>query len=194
MNNNSFSGIILAGGKSSRLGVDKIFLEYKNKKFIDIIIEKLSKICSEIIISGRKYKNYKSCKDEYNINAPISGLYSGLKSSKYKYSLIVAGDLPFIEMDILKLIISKMSPKIDIVIPAINGYYEPLVAIYSRNILKILETKIKKKQYKISSLIEEINAIVIKEKEIKKIDPKFYSFLNINTKKDYNKILNMEIK
>ena len=82
--NNNITGIILAGGKSSRMGTDKAFLKWNNKLFIESIIDALDPLVSEIIIvsNDEKYDSFKTkrIKDVIENAGPLAGIYSGLKA------------------------------------------------------------------------------------------------------------------
>lgn len=209
MNVHSVSGIILAGGKSTRFGegVDKAFLPLGNKLLIQWVIEKISPLLNEIIIvtnnKEKKFKKFavKLVKDIYSGYGALSGLHSGLSNAKNFYSFVCACDTPFIRPELVRYLIKKKK-KYDVVIPwlenfpgqgrhrsgASQGGQQPFSALYSKNCLKpIVEVMKKKTNPKIIDFFERVNVCKIDEKEIKKVDPQLISFFNINTWDDFKK-------
>jgi molybdopterin-guanine dinucleotide biosynthesis protein A len=81
-----------------------------------------------------------------------------------------------------------------VVVPKINGYYEPLCAVYTKSCLKTIQKKIKKNQLSIKEIYSEFRLNEVDEDELKMIDPDLISFFNINTKNDYNKAKELYLK
>ena len=199
MDTKSITCAILAGGKSTRFGKNKLLLEYKGKSFLQLTIDKLSEVSKEIIIAGRNFEEIQDCmykykcfKDDYELKASIVGIHTALKHSNNDMVLVVAGDLPLLRPEVLKLLVSKyISYNCEAVIPVVRGYIEPLVALYSKKTLDIIEENIENNKLKISDFIKKIEICKLSEKEIKVVDPELVSFFNINTKEDYSKLLQM---
>jgi molybdenum cofactor guanylyltransferase len=184
------TGIVLAGGKSSRMGKDKCLVQFNKKKLIDYTIEIFKPITSEILISsgrvGHSQLGYKTIKDEFLDCGAIGGIHSTLKNTETEINILAPCDMPFISTELFEFLLQKIN-NYDAVIPVFNGKVEPLTGVYSRNILPIVENQIRNKKYKILSLLESINTNFI---EINPTLP-FYSekmFTNINYLKDLDKI------
>ncbi|MBA7495728.1 putative molybdenum cofactor guanylyltransferase [subsurface metagenome] len=185
------TAIILAGGKSSRIGLDKdkAILKLNGKRLIDIIISKLKRIVGDNIIIVGPPEKYPSCKqvvpDLFNQRGLLVGLYSGLKSSASRYNLVVGCDMPFLKVELLKYMRDKIDSN-DIVIPRYaKSYIEPLCAIYSKDCLKVMERNIKAGILSIRKIFPSLKVKYIEEKEIKRVDPELNSFFNINFKEDF---------
>lgn len=186
------TGIVLSGGKSSRMGTDKCLLKLHNKTFVEIQTDILSKVCNQILISANntdKYNflNYSIVKDEFHNCGPISGIYSSLKKAENLFSLIISCDTPNLNIDFLNYLISNIGD-FDAIVPIFNNKTYPTTAIYSKNCLKIIEQSIKNKNYKLINLLEKLNTKFL---EINK-DEMFYNnllFANINTVEDYKNII-----
>lgn len=189
----SLTAIILAGGKSSRIGTDKDKAKIKlnGKYLIDIVISKLKVIVEEsIVIVGppEKYPSYKQVvPDLFPQRSPLVGIYSGLKVSPSQYNLVVGCDMPFLEVKLLQYMRENINSN-DIVIPRYgNGYIEPLCAIYSKKCLGVIERNLKNHIYPVRMVFPYLKVKFIEDEEIMKFDQKFYSFFNINCKKDINR-------
>ena len=154
------TGIILSGGKSTRMNTEKGLCIFKGKPMIEHIIDVLKPICSEILISANNeqydYLGYKTIADRYSGIGPISGIYSGLEASQTDNNMILSCDMPLVSVDMIRYIYDNRDD-FDIVIPERNNYYEPLCAYYHRRILSNIEIAIQNKSYKLIKLIKSLN-------------------------------------
>ena len=185
------TAIILAGGKSSRIGSDqnKAILKLNGKRLIDIVISKLKHIVGDnIIIVGppERYPSYKKVvPDLFNQKGLLVGLYSGLKASASRHNLVVGCDMPFLKVELLQYMGDKIDSN-DIIIPRYaKSYLEPLCAIYSKDCLEVMRRNIEAGILSIRRIFPYLKVKYIEEKEIKRVDPKFNSFFNINFKEDF---------
>jgi len=186
------TAIILAGGKSSRIGSDKdkAILKLNGKRLIDIVISKLKHIVGDnIIIVGppEKYPSYEQVvSDLFNQRGLLVGLYSGLRASASRYNLVVGCDMPFLKVELLQYM-RDMIDSNDIIIPRYaKSYVEPLCAIYSKDCLEVMKRNIEAGILSIRRIFPYLKVKYIEEKEIKRVDPKLNSFFNINFKEDFN--------
>ena len=185
------TAIILAGGKSSRIGSDqdKAILKLNGKCLIDIVISKLKHIVGDnIIIVGppEKYPSYKQVvPDLFNQKGLLVGLYSGLKASASRYNFVVGCDMPFLNVELLQYIGDKIDFN-DIIIPRYaKSYVEPLCAIYNKDCLEVIKKNIGAGILSIRRIFPYLKVKYIEEKEIKRVDPDLNSFFNINYKEDF---------
>ncbi len=185
------TAVILAGGKSSRIGPDKdkAILKLKGKRLIDIVISKLKHIVGDnIIIVGppEKYPSYKQVvPDLFNQRGLLVGLYSGLKASASRYNLVVGCDMPFLKVELLQYM-RDMIDSNDIIIPRYaKSYVEPLCAIYSKDCLEVMKRNIEAGILSIRRIFPYLKVKYIEKKEIKRVDPELNSFFNINFKEDF---------
>ncbi len=184
------TGIVLAGGKSSRMGFDKCFLEYKNITFVERALKLLSNISDKIILSSNNhlFEKFKAeiVSDLFKDIGPISGIYSSLLKSKTETNILIPCDLPYLTTELLNFLLNK-SADFDAVVPVFNQKAEPLVGVYKKSLLPKIEEKIIQKQYKILSLLENSKTLFFPIH--KNLD--FYSenlFDNINTIEDFEQL------
>ena len=129
INETSFavSGVILAGGKSRRMGRDKAFIEFEGKPLVSRVIERAQILCSETIIVTNSAEAYapilaqvegdaRIVSDVYPGKGSLGGIYSGLLAAREEYALVLASDLPLLNPALLRYLIS-LAPSADIVIP-----------------------------------------------------------------------------
>lgn len=186
--------ILLAGGKSSRINTDKAFLKFKDETIIENTINALKNIFDEIIIVSnnnlekynsmiKKYKNITLKADLIKNKGPLGGIYTGLKTAKDSNNFVLACDMPFINVDLIKYMLNFKD--FDAVVPRIGNNVEPLYAMYNKNILPIIENQIKISELKIQETINKINNVrYIGKEEIEKFDKEGICFFNINNKED----------
>ena len=136
------TGILLAGGKSSRMGQEKGLVGFRGKPLIQYGIELLSSFTDRIVI-GSANPDYLAfgCEmipDEVTGLGPAAGLAAVLKKSATPWNIVLACDLPFLEREFIENLISA-APDYQAVVPMHNGNMEPLAALYHRNLGTIFE-------------------------------------------------------
>lgn len=183
MTKKNITGIILAGGKSSRMGSDKGIVELNKKKFIEHILDAVLPNVNEVIIiannNNYNYLGYKVIKDIIKDCGPLGGIYTGLMNSKTENNIVVSCDIPFISSDLIKYIIENTN-NADISVPVYKGNIEPLCAVYTKRTSDQIHNLIMNKNLKIQNILK---YFITKEIFITKMQ-KFYTeklFVNINT-------------
>jgi molybdopterin-guanine dinucleotide biosynthesis protein A len=185
------SCIVLAGGEGKRLGADKAFLKVDGQALIEGIVEKMAQIGDEVIIVTNSPQRYghleaKLVSDILPGKGALGGVYSGLKAARSHHSLVVACDMPFLDLRLLRYMI-LLSPGQDVVIPRVGGLTEPLHAIYSKQCLQPIERVLASGGCRIISFFPEVRVRYIEEREISLFDPQYLSFFNINMPGDLEK-------
>jgi molybdopterin-guanine dinucleotide biosynthesis protein A len=185
------SCIVLAGGEGRRLGTDKAFLRIGGRVLIEGIVEKMAQISDEVIIVTNSPQRYgyleaRLVGDIYPGKGALGGLYSGLRAAGNDYGLVVACDMPFLDLRLLRYMI-LLSPGHDVVIPRVGGLTEPLHAIYSKECLQPIERLLSAGRLKIIDFFPEVRVRYVEEQEVKLFDPQCLSFFNINTFADLEK-------
>ena len=185
-NNHNITGVVLAGGESSRMGEDKSLLVFKEQALIQYSLDALKPFCNDIFISTNKAIHNKfSCKtisDFHSKIGPIAGIYSALKHSNTDFVMILPCDSPMVKPQFVQYLISEINEATKAIVPQYGGHLEPLFAIYHKSIVGIIEEQIAKEDYKLVHLLERINAKVIEVQERS-------CFVNINTPEDYKACL-----
>ena len=181
------SGIVLAGGMSSRMGTDKGLLKLQNKLLIEYPLVVLQGYCDELLISSNK-KHYdhlqlKVVADIHTSIGPMAGLYACLLASKNQHNLFLACDMPFVDNEIMELLL-KQKDNYQAIVLSINGWALPVCSYYKKSILGVLEKCIEQGKYSLQHLLKTVNTLVI---EIE--DPELRAkLLNINTPDEYQKV------
>ncbi len=174
------TGIILAGGESSRMNfIDKGLLEISGKPCVLHVIEALKSSVDHVIIisNNKEYERfgYDVYPDEYLKKGPMGGIFSGLKHSSTETNIFVACDMPKLIPEMFKELLSR-SESADVVVPVVNNRYQPLCAIYKKQIINQVERSIKENKLKLRFLIDETNSVLLQDS--------FFNddlFFNVNT-------------
>lgn len=174
---------ILAGGKSSRMGLDKKYLNDKGKSFIEGIIDEFKSYDELIISSNDIIYPYKTVKDSYKDIGALGGIYELLKASKNDYIFTLPVDMIRLDKNVVDASLMGLSSEIDCICYKDDDRIYPASALYSKRILNIVEEKIKNKDYKLSNLLAGINT--------RYLDLKYFNFkdkfINLNRPEDYKK-------
>ncbi|MEN3324248.1 molybdenum cofactor guanylyltransferase [Mariniflexile soesokkakense] len=137
MDKNDITGIILSGGKSSRMGTDKGFLMYEGKSFVQHSIDALKPLVSNtLIVSNNKAYDVfglKRIEDVIENAGPLAGIYSGLKQSSTAYNLVLSCDIPLISTIILKKLIHEIDVESEVIQIKSHGKEMPLIALYNKS-------------------------------------------------------------
>ena len=183
--------IILAGGKSKRLGRNKLNEAIGGITLINRVINVLSAFDGEIILVTAEdsslpdtftYAKISKVQDLYPGKGMIGGIITGLSASKNFYNLVVASDMPFLSPALIRYMISNAKEN-DLVAYKNQNELEPLHAIYSKNCLPILE-EIMLKDRRIFELLGQVKVRYLSPAKINQYDPKKISFFNVNTESD----------
>ncbi len=190
------SGAILAGGKSKRMGVEKAFIELGGSTIIERVIDTIGQIVSEIIIVTNAPEDFVHVKARYIRDLPIGivkdihrgigalgGLHSGLYHAAEDQVFICACDMPFINPELVRFIV-KVLDKSDAAVPVVQGFFEPLLAAYSKRCIDSIERDIEKGERQILSFYDSVKLRKINEWELRVFDRDLHSFININSPKD----------
>jgi len=194
------TGIILAGGKNSRMGRDKAFLEINGVKIIEGILSLFERIFEEIIIVTNTPINYlyydlaTLVTDVLPGIGAIGGVYTGLFYATYEQAFICACDMPFLDRDFIRYML-KQAPNYDIVMPKSHDGFQPLHAIYSKKCLSTIEKNIRERQIKIITLLNRRHkTLIIGEDIINSYPHADIMFLNINTPEDLKQVQEIALK
>ena len=182
------SAVILAGGRSSRLGQDKAFLEVNGQFLIERVIERLAQLVDEVIIVANDVERYANLEalvisDVYPGKGALGGIYSGLRAASGRHSLVVACDMPFLDVSLLRYM-QGLGAQYDVVIPRMGKLTEALHAVYSRGCLPFIEQQLRAGDLRIIRFFPQVRVRYVDQEEMEVFDPEHLSFFNINSQAD----------
>ncbi len=184
----SITGIVMAGGKSKRMGSDKGQLRFGGETLLARACGLLHACCHNVFISG-EMEGDAPCPvipDIFPGTGPLGGLYSVLKNIPAGKVLIIPVDLPLLNEKMLHFLIENHSDTFDATVFRTADGIQPLVAVYEKRILPLLEKQIQARSYKMQNFLQQIKVNFVQRPEF---DP---YFLNINTPGDWEKLQGYE--
>lgn len=183
----TITGIVLAGGKSSRMGTDKCCLSLGGNSLVEIALKKLQAVCPEVVISSNCDHfdlGVPVIKDLMTDCGPLAGIYSVMKTVETEYYLVLPADLPFITKAFLELLITN-SADFDAVIPrSAYGFIEPLAAFYNRNCLPVIEASLSSGDFSVWKIFKKLNVKYLDWEKLANFG-NTNIFMNLNTPEDF---------
>jgi molybdenum cofactor guanylyltransferase len=184
------AGIILAGGKSKRMGKDKSLLKFEDKTLLQRMIDEQKKLVTDVFVIGKETENFENAEgilDKVQNIGPIGGLFTAMSAIKANWYLISPCDMPFLMYTDLKVISDEfIKGEYEAIIAESDKGIEPLVAAYNSKIFPLIRANIENGNYAIRALFNQIN------KRFLKFDEQIFEkdiFFNINYPTDYKKAL-----
>lgn len=180
MINSSITGIVLAGGKSSRIGSDKGFLMLDGKCFMEHIINSLKPLVSDILIVSDN-PNYdvfghKRIEDVIKDSGPVAGIYSGLCASETAYNLVLSCDVPLIKTEILVKLIEAIDDTSEVIQVESNNRMMPLIALYKKATTDVFKNALDNDERRLQIVLN-----LLKTKNILLESHEIYTTINVNT-------------
>ena len=187
------TSIVLVGGKSTRLGKDKITELIGGESLLQRVLARLATFSTDIILvtaQGQALPEFSQPKtriieDLIPDGGSLGGIYSGLQASSSSHNLLIAGDMPFLNVPLLQYLL-EISPPFDVVVPQANGFLEPLHAVYSQNCVPQIRRLLEEDNHKILDFFPQVKVKYVEE-GLNRFDPKHLSLFNINTREDLAK-------
>ncbi|MBY0356714.1 MAG: molybdenum cofactor guanylyltransferase [Candidatus Obscuribacterales bacterium] len=186
------SGIILCGGKSSRMGREKAFLPYAGKTLIEYRLDCMQELFAEVFLvtnnpDAFEHLSANVVKDIIPNRGPLAGILSGLLVSHYEQSFVIPCDTPLLD----KQLIRQMSAKrhdLDLLIYGDEGQLEPLIGIYSKRCVDSLEKALFEEQKDSVDFVGDMNMQVFSPPKSAHKGPGLPAHFNIDTPQDYGKL------
>lgn len=193
MTEEDVTGIVLAGGRSRRMGRDKAALPFGDLPLLAWVVQRVATVCHPIIVVARDPDAYRDSgatvvADRWPGEGPLVGLHAGLAATETEYAAAIACDLPFVEPALLSALIN-LSPGWSAVVPEALGNIHPLCAVYHRSVGRAAEDLLRRGGGSLRQLLAEpgLRVRLIHEENLREWDPPLRSFMNINTPEDYER-------
>lgn len=194
------TGIILVGGKSSRMGTNKALLTIDGKKVIERIAEEMQTITDSLILVTNTFHTYEflnlpMVEDKYKGLGPLAGIHAGLEASTTDRNLVAACDMPFISTEIGAYLLENLNGY-QACVPEIHGQLHPLFAAYRREVKDIFSNSLKMEELRVRKTFENLSAKVVTEKELASegFQIRDLDFFNMNYPEEYEMAKKMLVK
>jgi molybdopterin-guanine dinucleotide biosynthesis protein A len=184
------SAIVLAGGQGRRIGAEKHLLEIGGRSLMEIAVARVSVVSDDVIVvasptdsASTQIGGARVISDVVPGKGPLSGLHAGLRVAKFDRALLVACDMPFLSESLLHHLVETATDA-DAVVPQIADDLEPLLAVYSRACLPVVEGLLSRESASMRDLLEDVRVHLVPEEEVRRFDREGCSWFNINTPDD----------
>jgi len=186
------TGVILAGGGSSRMGSNKALLTVEGAPLIEKIYRTMARLFREVILVTNTPEEYAflpcpMVADQYFGVGPLAGLHAGLLAGTGDRIFMTACDTPFLNPDVVRMICSVVGEH-DAVVPLSRGGKEPLQALYRRGCMATVEQALVQGDWKLLNLLDRVRTRYVTLEELAAIPGAELSFCNVNTPEEYERL------
>jgi len=187
------TAVVLAGGKSSRMGRPKSLLLFDGEPLIVHIVRALKQMFAETIVVAAPEHELPNLgailvRDEVAYQGPVGGIHYGLKAASGEFCFVTSCDVPFLNLALISHLTSQMSTH-DVAVPYWENRFQPLHAVYRTSVRPLLKEQLDRGELRPVYLFDKVRTRKIGEDEIRRFDPEGLSFFNMNTPDDYERAL-----
>jgi len=183
------TAFVLAGGKSTRMGADKAFLQWGNETLLNHALRLAGAVANAVRIVGDATKfgglAFAVVEDVYRNRGPLGGIHAALSSTPSELNLMLAVDLPLMKREFLAYLIAEArKSEAMVTVPNAGGGLQPLCAVYRREFADTTEESLRAGKNKIDPLFAKVSTRVIEEEELLRAGFSAEIFRNLNTPED----------
>lgn len=187
------SAVVLAGGKSSRMGHPKALLPFGGEPLVVQVIRKLKPLFPDVVVVAAPKQDLPDLsatlvRDEVAYQGPVGGIRYGLGACRSAAAFVTSCDVPFLSLPLVSHLAARL-PGHDVVVPHWEGRLQPLHAVYRRSVLPLLERQLERGELRPVFLFDKVRTLKLEEDEIRALDPDGWSFFNMNSPDDYERAL-----
>ena len=196
------SAVVLAGGLSRRLGRDKAVEPLGDAPLIRRVLSRVAEVTDETVVvindAARASElpldgDVVTAVDRYPGAGSLGGIFTGLEAARADWALVVACDMPFLNVPLLRRILSLRAGR-DAVVPVIEGRPEPTHAAYSKRCLPYIESRLQANDLKISRFFEDVEVEYLPQSSVDELDAEHLSFFNVNTEQDLERARRLAVR
>ncbi len=187
------TAVILAGGKSSRMGQPKALLRFAGEPLIVHMVRRLGRLFSDTVVVAAADQELPALpstivRDDVAYQGPVGGIYYGLKAARREICFVTSCDAPFLNLRLIAHLVAQISDY-DVVVPFTQERFQPLHAVYRKQVAPLLKEQLERGELRPIFLYDKVRTRKITEAEMHPFDPENLSFLNMNTPEDYQAAL-----
>ncbi|MDP8224203.1 MAG: molybdenum cofactor guanylyltransferase [Candidatus Lernaella stagnicola] len=185
------AAVILAGGRSRRMGCDKALLEWGGRTLLDRAVSSMQALFSHVVVAGGEAARYPEIPapfvpDVLTGGGAVVGVHAGLAGVNTPRAFVLAVDAPFPQDDLVRALVA-LDPTADWVVPRTAKGYEPLFAVYSQRCREVIEQQVAAGERRIMALADQVRTRIVEIDWLRRHDPELRSFVNINTPDDWRR-------
>ena len=192
-------GVILAGGRSRRMGENKAEMVFRGEPLLARVARKVSPAVDELLVIGPQSLSplaprARVVEDALPAIGPLGGLYTALTTTTGARILLVACDMPFICPGLVKAMLAyaETHDDTDVVPLNTNRHIQPLHAVYSRRCLPEVERALEASDHSLHALLAQLAVVAIDTDTVRREDPDGLSAFNVNTPDDWRQALRLD--
>ena len=180
------TGVIQAGGKSTRMGGSpKALLELNGRRIIERVADVVASIVGDVLVVTNTpdlyaFLDLPMVGDVHPDHGSLGGIYSGLHAAAGDAVFTVACDMPFLHPDVVRLVVSRAG-EADVVIPRSGDQLETMHAVYGKRCLAPMATRLAARQLKIVGFFDDVRVLEIPESDVARYRDPAIAFMNVNT-------------
>jgi len=183
------TGVILAGGKSSRMGQNKALMSLGGTRLVDRVMTVMRRVFDDLLMVTNTPEMYADLgvpmvRDVWPEKGSLGGVYSAIYHVATPYCLVVACDMPFLRAALLRYLIAQMAGY-DVVVPDVLGELQTLHAIYSKACLQPIERRLEANRLRIVGFFPDVQVRTVTASELEPYDPELLAFQNLNTPEEF---------
>lgn len=187
------SGIILCGGLSRRMGRDKAWLPWSGRTLLSHVAETLRPFVEDLVVVSRAGQvlpatSARVVTDRVEGAGPLGGLEAGLAAMGMPYGIVVACDMPWLNVAFLKAMV-PLSRGYDLVIPRVAGEYQPLHAVYAKHLQPVVGTLLARGERRVQALMGRVRVRMLEEPFVRAHDPLCRSVTSVDTQNAYRQAI-----
>src|ERR1700757_486777 len=180
------AAFVLAGGQSTRMGVDKAFVQLEGCTLLARALALAKSVTSDVRIVGspEKFAAFgEVVEDEFPQHGPLAGIHAALRGSVAELNLILAVDMPFVEVRFLEYLLGEAArlESAMVTIPRASGAWQTLCAVYRKPFADLAEQALRQGKNKIDPLFRDIEMRTVDEHELTRQNFSPEMFRNLNT-------------
>jgi molybdopterin-guanine dinucleotide biosynthesis protein A len=187
------SAVVLAGGRSSRMGAPKALLDLDGAPLIVHIVSTLAPLVQDIVVVAAPNQDLPPLhasvvRDAVAYQGPVGGLYYGLSAAHEELSFVTSCDAVFLNPAVVAFLLSQ-ADDYDVVVPFWDGRLQPLHAVYRRSVVGELGAQLDRGELRPVHLFDKVRTRRVEETTLRQIDPEGTTFFNMNSPEDYMEAL-----
>jgi molybdopterin-guanine dinucleotide biosynthesis protein A len=180
------TGVIQAGGKSTRMGGEpKALLELGGRRIIERVLDAIAPVVDDVLVVTNTPDRYGFLRlpmvaDAYPEHGSLGGIFTGLQAASGEAAFTVACDMPFLHRDVARLVVERAGEG-DVVIPRVGEQYETMHACYAKGCLGPIEARLKAGRLKIIGFFDDVRVVEVDEAAVARHRAPDVVFMNVNT-------------
>lgn len=188
------TGVVLAGGRSSRFGANKALADWKGAPLVQSVVDSLLEVMPKVVVVTKNAAELAFLKNERVTivedlcadGHPMGGIFTALSGLKTRHAFVAACDMPFVRPELIYALWHSRADY-DAVIPVWRDKRQPLCGVYSRACVGMIRASIAEDSLVLKHLFDLLRTRFMLEKEVAGVDPQGLSFMDIDTREDYER-------